>query len=124
MLIEENQVWCPPVELLETDTALILKVEMPGIRIKDIAVRTTTNAISISGKRQMQHFANEREAICSQLHYGRIQCTIELPIEIQNKRVEAELVDGILTVTMPKVTRQEKATEQENFEKKLIWHTA
>jgi HSP20 family molecular chaperone IbpA len=38
--------------------------------------------------------------------------------------VEAELVDGILTVTMPKVTRQEKATEQENFEKKLIWHTA
>jgi HSP20 family protein len=103
MKFNEDRVWCPPVELVETSTALILKVEIPGVKIQDLDVRTTENSVAINGKRRLQNFAHEKELIASQMHYGDIKCTVKLPVSIQNERVEAELIDGILTVTMPKV---------------------
>jgi HSP20 family protein len=114
MILNENQTWCPPVELIATDTELILKVEIPGVKIKDLDVRTSKDRISITGKHHEQHFANEKELIPSQLHYGQIQCTVQLPVPIQNERVEAELVDGILSLTLPKAQKQENTTNKEN----------
>ncbi|WP_175561222.1 Hsp20/alpha crystallin family protein [Hydrococcus rivularis] len=119
MLLNENRVWYPPIELIETDTALILRAEIPGVKIRDLDVRTTKSLISITGKRHEQHFANEKELICSQLHYGQIECLIELPVPIQNHRVEAELVDGVLTVIMPKAQTWDTSKNQENIQEIL-----
>ncbi|NJK46868.1 Hsp20/alpha crystallin family protein [Candidatus Gracilibacteria bacterium] len=107
MTFDDDKIWCPLVDLVETDTALILRAEIPGVKIRDLDVRTTKNTISIIGKRREQHFSNEKELFSSQSHYGRLECLVHLPVSIQNERIEAELVDGILTLTMPKAQKQE-----------------
>jgi HSP20 family protein len=107
MTFNDDRIWCPLVELAETDTALILRAEIPGVKIRDLDVRTTKDTISIVGKRREQHFSNEKEVFSSQPHYGRLECLVHLPVSIQNERVEAELVDGILTLTMPKAQNKE-----------------
>ncbi|MCU0535105.1 MAG: Hsp20/alpha crystallin family protein [Hydrococcus sp. Prado102] len=106
MTFDEDRIWCPLVELVETDTTLILRAEIPGVKIRDLDVRTAKDTILITGKRSEQHFSDEKEVISSQHHYGRLECLVNLPVPIQNKRVEAELVDGILTLTMPKAQNQ------------------
>lgn len=115
MSLREKQVWHPPVELIETETELILKAEIPGVKIKDLEVRTTQNAVSISGKHFVQHLTSQREVISSQLHYGEMQYTVNLPVPIQNERVEAELIDGILTLNMPKLPQPKDLAETKNM---------
>lgn len=112
MTLSERQVWHPPVELIETETELILKAEIPGVKISDLEVRTTKKSVSISGKHFVQHLTNKREVISSELHYGEIQYTVNLPVPIQNDRTEAELVDGILTLTMPKLPQSKEIPEK------------
>lgn len=108
MRFNDERILCPPVELIETETTLILKVEIPGVKISDLDVRTTQNAIAINGLRRSKHHSDEKEVFSSQLAYGQIKCTVELPVSIEHRCIEAELVDGILTLIMPKLHILEK----------------
>jgi HSP20 family protein len=108
MRSSDERILCPPVELIETETTLILKAEIPGVKISDLDVRTTQNAIVINGLRRSKHHSDEKEIFSSQLAYGQIKCTVELPVTIKHGCVEAELVDGILTLIMPKLHILEK----------------
>ena len=100
---ESSKTWCPAIELNETDKDLILKAEIPGVEIKDINISAEPKYISISGIHDRHLTAKEKEIIPSQLHYGQVDCSVPLPQPIQTNHVRAELIDGLLTITMPKV---------------------
>lgn len=100
---EQSKSWCPAVELNETDENLVLKAEVPGVDIKHLNINAEPESISISGIHDQHKSAVEKELIPSQLHYGQLQCNIPLPVKIQVDKVRAELVDGVLNITMPKV---------------------
>lgn len=94
--------WCPAIEFNETERDLILKAELPGVEIKHLNINAKPESIAISGNHPHHKLLNEKELIPSQLHYGRLDCNIDLPLKIQVGRVSAELIDGVLTITMPK----------------------
>jgi len=100
---EQSKTWCPAIELNETNKELILKAEVPGVEINQLNIHAETDSISISGNHDRHQSETERELVPSQLHYGQLQCQIPLPVNIQVERVQAELIDGVLTVTMPKM---------------------
>lgn len=99
---EEDKTWCPAIEFNETDKNLILKAEIPGVEIRHLKIDAKPKSISISGIHDHHKSSAEKELIPSQLHYGQIDCNVALPVKIQVDRVRAELIDGVLTVTMPK----------------------
>ncbi|MGK7948353.1 MAG: Hsp20/alpha crystallin family protein [Xenococcaceae cyanobacterium] len=100
---EQSQSWCPAVELNETDENLVLKAEVPGVEIGHLNINAEPESISISGIHDHHKSTAEKELIPSQLHYGQLQCSIPLPVKIQVDQVRAELIDGVLNITMPKV---------------------
>ncbi|NJK54521.1 MAG: Hsp20/alpha crystallin family protein [Pleurocapsa sp. SU_5_0] len=100
---EQSGTWCPAIELNETEKDLILKAEVPGVEIKHININAERELISISGIHDHHKSSSEQELIPSQLHYGQLDCSVPLPKPIQVNYVRAELIDGVLTVTMPKV---------------------
>ena len=102
-MTEASKTWCPAIELNETDKYLTLKAEIPGVEIKHLNINANPESISISGIHDRHKLANEREVIPSELHYGQLDCSVPLPKTIQVNHVRAELIDGVLTVTMPKV---------------------
>jgi HSP20 family protein len=97
-----DKVWCPAIELNETDNYLIAKVEVPGVRIQELKIHAERTSLSIGGVHPKQNRQYQTELIPSQLHYGNLECTIPLPVPIQVDRVAAELIAGVLTITMPK----------------------
>ena len=105
---ELDKTWCPAIELNETDRDLILKAELPGVEIKHLNISAEPKSIAISGIHDRHLSSNEKELISSQLHYGRLKCSVTLPEEIRVNSVSAELVDGVLTVAMPKKVRVAK----------------
>jgi HSP20 family protein len=86
----------------ETSSININNVEfVPGIFEQNI--KAEPEPISIFGIHDHHQSLTEIELISSQLHCGQLDCNIPLPEPIQVNHVRAELIDGVLTITMPKV---------------------
>ena len=108
-MTDASKTWCPAIELNETDRHLILKAEVPGVEIKHLKIDANPKSISISGIHDRHQSSTEHEVIPSELHYGRLKCSVPLPQTIQVNHVRAELIDGVLSITMPKVHKTSPA---------------
>ncbi len=92
--------WRPPVDLHETDDAYVLTAELPGVGRDDIDIQLHGDQLTLSGARP------ERSA-CEQYHrvergHGTFSRTFQLPLPVDAARINADLRDGVLTVTCPK----------------------
>jgi HSP20 family protein len=92
----------PAAELTETEASLILKLEVPGMKLEDIEIEATAKSISISGDRQPAVTVEAPDKNTSEFRYGTFHRVISLPVRIQNTEVKAEYKDGILHLTLPK----------------------
>lgn len=102
-----RSLYIPAAEIKNTEDAIHLKLEVPGMEAKDIDVQVTENAVFISGERKTENKTEEKGVTRSEFQYGKFQRRIQLPARIQNTNVTAEYKDGILNLTLPK-TEQEK----------------
>jgi HSP20 family protein len=97
----------PAAEIEETEQALHLKLEVPGLEPQELNVEANADAVSISGERKSENRTEENGMVRSEFRYGKFQRVIPLPTRIQNNNVQAEYKDGILHLTLPK-TEEEK----------------
>lgn len=101
----ETQVnWRPAIELQDTEENVILRAQVPGVEAKDLDVRVTREAVVISGEHRYEKKEQQRGYFRSEFRYGNFQRVVPLPVHVQNDRVQADFKDGILTLTLPKVT--------------------
>lgn len=105
----------PAAELTETDTALILKLEVPGIQPADLNIEATAKSISVSGERKSEVTSKDEDKTRSEFRYGSFQRVIPLPIRIQNTEVKAEYKDGILHLTLPKAEEEKNKVVKVNL---------
>ena len=96
--------WMPALELVDAGDNFVLKAQLPGIDLKDIDVQVTPEAISISGERRYENTDEKPGHVRSEFRYGKFHRVLPLPAHIQNDSVQAEYKDGILMLTLPKVT--------------------
>jgi HSP20 family protein len=96
--------WMPALELVDAGDNFVLKAQLPGIDPKDIDVQVTREAISISGERRYENTEEKPGYVRSEFRYGKFHRVLSLPAPIQNDSVQAEYKDGILMLTLPKVT--------------------
>ncbi|HAG80897.1 MAG TPA: heat-shock protein [Cyanobacteria bacterium UBA12227] len=106
----------PAAELSETEDAIQLKVEIPGIDAKDLDVQVTEDAVSIVGERKQETKTEENGTTRSEFHYGKFQRVIPLPARIQNTNVTADYKDGILNLTLPKTEAEKNKVVKVNLD--------
>jgi HSP20 family protein len=94
----------PAVELHETSDAIHLKLETPGMEAKDLDVQVTAESVTISGERRSETKTEEHGVRRSEFRYGRFQRTVPLPARVDNQTVQADYKDGILQLTLTKLT--------------------
>ena len=90
----------PAAELTESEDALYLKLEVPGIKAEDLDIEVMADRVAIAGVRKTANKSPEKTK--SEFRYGKFQRVIPLPARIQNTDVKAEYKDGILQLTLPK----------------------
>lgn len=109
----------PAVELAETQEAINLKLELPGIDKKDLDIKVTENAVYISGERKQETTTNENGVTKTEFHYGNFQRVIPLSTRIQNTEVKAEYKDGILNLTLPKTSEEKNKVVKVNLDEQI-----
>ncbi|BAY15795.1 heat shock protein Hsp20 [Anabaenopsis circularis NIES-21] len=115
-LLERSLTKVPAAELHESEEAIHLKLELPGIEAKDLDVQVTEKAVYISGERKSETKTEGKGVTKSEFHYGKFQRLIPLPTRIQNTNVTADYKDGILTLTLPKAEEEKKKVVKLNLE--------
>jgi HSP20 family protein len=97
-----GRAWAPPVDLYETKDNLVLSMEVPGVRDKDVTVSITGDLLSVKGERRFEHDVKEQQFLHVERAYGKFERLVQLPIPVQADKVKASYRDGLLEITLPK----------------------
>jgi HSP20 family protein len=105
----------PAAELSETQEAIYLKVELPGMDAKELDVQVMAEAVAISGERKAENQTEQNGVVRSEFRYGKFQRVIPLPSRVQNDKVEANYVNGVLSLKLPKVDAEKNRVVKVNL---------
>lgn len=97
-----GRAWVPPVDLYETKDDLVLMMELPGVRDKDVTVSLTGDLLSVKGERRFEHDAKEQQFLHVERAFGKFERLVQLPIPVQGDKVKASYRDGVLEIRLPK----------------------
>jgi HSP20 family protein len=92
--------WAPPADISETDDAYIIRAELPGISKDQVEAQMQDRELVISGEVKEDTGKGRRHR--SSRRTGRFEYRAFLPSDIKADQVNAQLSDGVLTVTVPK----------------------
>ena len=97
-LMEGQFAW-PRLELSETDKAVTVSAELPGLSEKDIQVEMANGVLSIRGEKKAER--SDESKFVSERYYGSFER--QIPLEgVEEDKAQADFKNGVLTVTLPK----------------------
>jgi HSP20 family protein len=99
----QQPAWRPAIEMKDSDSAIVIRAQLPGIDAKDLDVEVTREAVTIAGEHRHEHKSEDNGFFKSEFRYGKFRRVVGLPVAVQNDKVEAEYKDGVLTLTLPKL---------------------
>ncbi len=102
--------WVPPVDLYETADHYVISVELPGLGRDDFEIGVQDGKVIVKGQRPPRTATGEQFHRVERGH-GQFLRTFALPQAIDEKRITADLHDGVLSVTIPKATVRPRRIE-------------
>ena len=92
----------PPVSLVELEDRYRIECDLPGVELEQIVVSVEDSVLSISGTRQSSELPESAKLIVNERPSKVFSRSIRLAQNADVSHVDAELKNGVLTVTVPK----------------------
>jgi HSP20 family molecular chaperone IbpA len=92
----------PLSDVHETDGALELRVELPGLKADDIQLALRGDTLVVSGEKADEFERGEGGYRVSERRFGRFERSFLLPPDADRAKIEASFQDGVLKVTIAK----------------------
>jgi HSP20 family protein len=102
-------IWEPPVDIYETDDALVLQVELPGVSKDAVSVELHEHTLRLSGERTREPSVTGGQYHREEGRYGAFQRAFRMPTIVDQAKIQATYKDGVLALRLPK---QATATPQ------------
>lgn len=94
--------WTPSADISETDTAYLIKAEIPGVNKEDVKVTIENGMLTIQGERKMEKEEKGKKFHRVERSYGSFMRSFRVPDDADESSVKAEFKDGMLNVTLGK----------------------
>jgi HSP20 family molecular chaperone IbpA len=94
-------VFTPPVDIFETDAAITVLADMPGVRTDGLTVDLRENVLSIEGRVAAGENKNE-QILLREYETGSFRREFRLTNMIDQGKIDAKLANGVLRLTLPK----------------------
>lgn len=96
------------VDVYEEGDTIIVKSTVAGVEPEDIDVSIVNDMLTVRGKRKEERTSRGREYFFQECFWGSFSRSIILPVDVDVKRIDATIKNGILTVILPKLKTKEK----------------
>ncbi len=94
--------WRPAVDIYETETGVILAVELPGVGKENVAVEVKDNILTLKGERLSKPEIKKENYYRQERCYGNFQRSFTLHHNIQSNLIKAKFKDGMLEIEIPR----------------------
>ena len=94
----------PPVDIFETENAITLLADMPGVKAKDLDIDLRENVLTLSGEVESPEGSGER-AVLREYRVGRYVRQFSVSDAIDQSKIDAELKAGVLRLVLPKAEK-------------------
>jgi HSP20 family protein len=90
------------LDLSETDEAVQIRMDLPGMKPDDIDIQMTDRTLTVSGERKEEIEEKKRTFHRVERRVGRFSRSVTFPCRINQSNVQAEYREGVLNITLPK----------------------
>jgi HSP20 family protein len=97
-----RRIWSPPVDILERENEVILKVDLPEMNQNDIEIKVEENTLIIRGERKFIQETPHGNYLQIERPYGTFQRTFAIPRMIDLEKIKAAYKDGVLRIVLLK----------------------
>lgn len=110
--------WVTPASDASTDDkAYHITLELPGVSEGDIELTVEDTTLVITGEKRTEREEEGDTWFFSERQYGSFRRSFRMPGDADLEKVEADLKDGVLTITVPRRTEPEKAARKVQVKK-------
>jgi len=93
----------PLLDMHESDSELIIRAEMPGLKKDDFSVEIVGRRLTILGEKKVVREEKMGDGChISECRYGSFARSVQLPYTIDESTIKADLKNGVLTIRLPK----------------------
>ncbi len=96
-------VWLPPVDILESKDAYLIRAELPGMKKEDFNLEVNDGTLTLSGERKAESLTDGVEYHRNERIHGRFSRSFHLPQTVKQEEIKANCRDGMLEIHVPKV---------------------
>ena len=99
-----TRAFMPTTDIFETDEALTVVLEMPGVSRDDVDVNIENGLLTIEGRIDFRKYEGLRP-VYGEYNIGPYRRTFRVSHQIDQDKITAEMRDGVVTLTLPKAEK-------------------
>jgi HSP20 family protein len=92
--------WAPTLDVVHEDGDLLIRAELPGVKLEDVEITFHERVLTISGERRAQEQKAGSGYLVRERRYGPFRRSLVLPHNVQEDRISARFEAGVLEVRL------------------------
>lgn len=93
------------IDAYQTEDTVVIKAPIAGVNPEDLSVDITDDAVTIKGERRGNDTMSSDNYFIQECYWGSFSRSYVLPTAVDADNADAQLVHGILTITIPKLSK-------------------
>lgn len=98
----EESTMMPLADVRETDEAVVVTMDLPGVEKGDIDITVTDGDLRVVAQREVEKEIEEKDYHRRERTYRKFERMVSLPVAVKIEEAKAKLADGVLEITLPK----------------------
>lgn len=94
--------WVPAADIKETDDALVVELDLAGVKKEDVDISLEQNLLKVTGERRHESEESKQGYHRVERFYGQFSRSFRLPRHVDPAKVKASMKDGVLHLELPK----------------------
>lgn len=94
------------IDVYQTPKEIVVESAVAGVNPDDLDINVNNDSVTIKGKRKRENEVKDEDYFYQECYWGKFSRTVILPQEIDPDRSYATLKNGILSVHLPKASKQ------------------
>ena len=108
---EDCNCYLPPSDIREDEKNIYINMEIPGVKKEDIKVVFEEETLRISGEKKSGFDPDSANLLRRERYTGKFDRAFSIKVDIDSSGIEAEINDGVLNISIPKVVKPEVTKE-------------
>jgi len=105
--MEEAQEGQLTIDVYQTDTDIVIKSTVAGVNPESLDIAITNDMVTVRGKRDRDEMVPQDQYFYQECYWGPFSRSVILPADVAADQAEATMKNGILTIRLPKVEKEQ-----------------